>query len=658
MEPQEKAYHNSLRPSWGPDGCLVFAALPRSMAKTSLRTFDKSGLLAIQKGAVQSEYREIRLGRLSNESSAAALREQIRLTRVDNNKGIPTIKPSTLPSIKAFFHEHNFQNPAYVHEKLVWDLASILFDDLDVPADAQDNHEIEVRLRRQNLSRFWQTLVDDAASRCMTLARSSEEKAIACLSGHRIPEACKHLIGAKNFRLATLVSTIGTSDHSKMDILEQLEQWRDNKCLSEFSEPIRALYSLLAGEVFACSGKDIGPVEDRLSTFAISRQFGLDWKQSFGLRLWYAISAKDGVAAAVRKFHNDIQKGELRPRTWYQEQGISPIWEDTEDENREDLLWGLLKLHADPNTDMEAILRPENSQLSPLDYRLTWQLGRALITTGRASFGLQSLEKADSATLSFASQLVTEGSWFEAAFVLLHLSHPEARVKALKDHLMRHAGSIGDELSENFVSLVQNLKIPASWIWEAKALFHKSVQRNPLAEVQCLLKAGAHNDAHETFISRVAPQAIIQQDFVNIADLLQQFAGHEAKISNWRLGGDIYRDFIHLLGLQARPEQILPQLVDKLLTGLPAMQSSVRPSAFGDSPDTSATSDSETVERMAAIMEMGTFVARAVLELDRRGHQHHDLSRVLGLPLAEDGYLKYSMDLSLSYYQELMASAR
>ncbi|KAJ2906470.1 nucleoporin autopeptidase [Zalerion maritima] len=655
MSAQEQAYHKSIRPTWGPDGTIVFATAPRSLGKSSFRSIEKGGLLSVQKGAVSSEHREIRIGKFSNECSASALREQMSLTKFQSDsRGIPSVKLTGLASIKTIFHEQNSQNLASTHEKLVWELASVLFDDLVVPADLEGTAGIETRIRRQQVSRFWQALVDDAASRCVTMGRSSEEKAIACLSGHRIPEACKHLLGANNFRLATLVSTIGTNDKAKADIQEQLKQWQDNKYLSEFSDPIRALYSLLAGEVFVCLGRSIGPVEDRLSSFAISQQFGLDWKQAFGLRLWYALHTKDDVSVAVRKFQADVAKDEVFPKTWYMEQGIEPIWDDEDKEAREDLLWGLLKLYADPNTDLEAVLRPENSQLSPLDFRLSWQLGRALTASAKASFGPRGNEKADSATISFATQLVNEGSWLEAAFVLLHLSNPEARVQAVKEHLARHAGNIGDGDSESFTKLVSGLKIPAAWVWEAKALFMRSVQCDAASEVQCLLQAGAFNDAHHTFVRRVAPQAIIERDYRCIADLLAQFAGHEGRIPDWRLGGEVYRDFLRLVGLQSRPEHISGQLVDKLLSGLPAMQEHAQ--GLGAAAGTSGAGN-EGVEATAAIMEMGSIVARTVIELGRRG-QNQDISRVLGLPLAEDGYLKHSMDLSLAYYKELMAGGR
>lgn len=234
----------------------------------------------------------------------------------------------------------------------MWDLASILFDDTDPQSSLP---------RKAKLSQFWTDLVDNASSISVGLAGSSEEKAVACLAGHRITEACKHLLDGKNFRLGTLVPLIGTSDTAKKDMREQLKAWYDSKMLSEFSESVRAIYELLSGNVCVCEGMKNVPVEDRMDSFVVSKKFGLDWKQSFGLRLWYAIGQQDDPAAAVRKFKDDIdQEREYLPRPWYIDQGIQPLWDDSNADSRQDLLWGLLQLYADDTTDLEAILRPEN----------------------------------------------------------------------------------------------------------------------------------------------------------------------------------------------------------------------------------------------------------------------------------------------------------
>lgn len=69
MDAIEHAFHNSFKPSWGPDSTLVYAAPPNTkpFGRSSRRARDGDGLLAIQKGGVVSESRDIRFAKFSNE---------------------------------------------------------------------------------------------------------------------------------------------------------------------------------------------------------------------------------------------------------------------------------------------------------------------------------------------------------------------------------------------------------------------------------------------------------------------------------------------------------------------------------------------------------------------------------------------------------------
>ncbi|OHW96004.1 nucleoporin autopeptidase [Colletotrichum incanum] len=633
MSDADRLFYNSMRPSWGPDGTLVFASTRSSLEGAGKQNTADS--LMITKNVIQAQGREIQAAKFSNEASAKTLENQIQMTRIQLAGGIP--EPSLHPAtLKSLFHDQDASNPANMHEKLVWELASILFD----AAETVDG-TAEVESRRNTLSQFWAALVDSASSRSVALARSGEEKAIAALSGHRIQDACKYLLDGKNFRLATLVSLIGSNDQSKKDMREQLNEWQEANFLSEFADPIRAIYELLSGNSCVCEGKKGVPLEDRIESFVISERFGLDWKQAFGLRLWYTISCNDDLSAAVRVFQEDVaQDREQRPQTWYLEQGISALWQDHDQDQREDLLWGLLKLYADEQTDLEAVLRPENSQLSPFNVRLSWQLSRALLSTNKVSYGPDAVEKADALTISFADQLVNEGSWLEATFVLLHLGRPEMRAKAVQDNLCRHAGLLGPENGPNFTTLTQTLKIPSAWIWEAQALYMRAVKKDAAAEVRCLLRAGSYPEAHEVFAHKVAPSAVISRDYDELAAILSRFEGHDDNIAGWTLGGEVYKAFLELVSRRRQRQQALSPVLEKLIAGLPAMRENA---------------ESANITSLAAISEMGSTVAKVIVETSR---QEQDVPRVLGLPLTEDAHLKHSLHLSLSYYEGLMAGTR
>ncbi|GAO18625.1 hypothetical protein UVI_02062170 [Ustilaginoidea virens] len=525
---------------------------------------------------------------------------QDKVTEIKLVDGIP-MAALRATSLGDLFHGHETNDAANIYEKRVWELASILFDDMP----GVNQGEAEDLARKQRLSQFWTGLVEQASTTNIGLAGSSEEKAVASLAGHRIPEACKFLADGKNFRLGTLVPLIGTSEVAKTEMREQLRAWHDSKVLSEFSEAIRTIYELLSGNVCVCEGMKNVPVEDRMESFVMSKKFGLDWRQSFGLRLWYATSRRDSAALAVLKFKDDIKQDreEHDPQPWYREQGLKPVWEDANEGSRQDLLWGLLQLYADRTTDLEAVLRPENSRLSPLDMRLCWQLGQGLTSTGRVSFGAQGDEKADAATIAYAAQLTAAGDWLEAIFVLLHLRNTGARAKAIQEQLCRHAGLIGPDNGTTYAVLTEKFLIPGAWLWQALALYMRSVKHDASAEVHCLLRAGEFVEAHQVLVRQVAPRAIIERDYATLSCLLSQFQGRVESISQWARGGEIYNHFLSLVAHRGRGESTPPALLEKLLAGLNVMNEMA--------PETE-------IMRYAAISDMADDTAREMLKLAQK----------------------------------------
>jgi nuclear pore complex protein Nup98-Nup96 len=550
-------------------------------------------------------------------ASADLLQKQKSMTIIDGSGNVPF---ATLPehfSFANFFDEANPRDPAAAHEKLVWQLASVLFDQMTVPEELQQVSGVSERLRKDSLSSFWQKLVDDACSKHIAMGRTSEEKAIAALSGHRIPDACAHLLESRDFHLATLVALIGAKDSMKKDMREQLNEWQNSQMLSEFSQPIRTIYELLAGNVCVCDGSK-GQPEDRIESFIISKRFGLDWRQAFGLRLWYGITSSENIEDAVTNFAEDLaqEKETSRPLAWYVEQKVPTIWEDKNLEDRDDLLWGLLKLYTFNDSDIEDVLRPENSQLSPLDIRLSWQLGQALTANGAVRYTEDDEDKADRTTLAFAAQLTNEGSWLDTVFVLLHLSSDPVREKSIQNHLAHHAGKIGSEDSQSFTTLTQTFKIPASWIWEAKALYMRSVEKNPRGEVECLIRAGSYNEAHRTFSKEVAPKTVVELDYDTLRNLLGGFHGKENTISEWHLGGEIYQDFLGLLDSEKRGWQVNHALLERLLAGLPAVVEESRHPGF--------------MEKVA-IETISGVVAKAMVALGKKGEVSLSSARYLNI---------------------------
>jgi nuclear pore complex protein Nup98-Nup96 len=78
----DRAFHESMKPSWGPDGTLVYAAQSNAkpFGRSSRRSHERDGLLTIQKGGVVSENRDVRFAKFSNEVCPVKRKVHSRLT--------------------------------------------------------------------------------------------------------------------------------------------------------------------------------------------------------------------------------------------------------------------------------------------------------------------------------------------------------------------------------------------------------------------------------------------------------------------------------------------------------------------------------------------------------------------------------------------------
>lgn len=368
-----------------------------------------------------------------------------------------------------------------------WELASLLFDD-----------------NGYGLPAFWKQLVSEATDRALAQEPGLEEKAIICLAGNRVADACGHLLSAGNFRLATLVSSIGTQNK---DIKAQLKDWRESNVLAEFSEPIRAIYELLAGNAGVCAGVKGVPIENRVDSFTISQRFGLDWMRSFGLRLFYTAGTTPNVAEAVRSFQADIEQ-------------------DKEPEP-DSAMWSLLKAFANQDFDWS-------------DTRLGWLMTKAIYATGKVSFGQDAAEKLDMASLSFASALTSQSHWVPATFVLLQLSDAASREAAVRDHLGRHAHRIGSPRKPaSAFSALRKFGVPDTWIWEAKALDFRS-REDSRQEFLSLVWAKNYAEANQAFVNRVGPDLVIERDFKRLFSFAQLLFKVRRKLQDWDRAAAVY----------------------------------------------------------------------------------------------------------------------
>lgn len=490
MNEQDRNFHLSNKPSWGPDNTLVYA-IPSSAARM------RDGSVVNLKDSVVGEHKDIRFAKFAvlDDVVPATIDIQKSSSTMVKSKEVPHITTNDNARFADFASVVDRSTPAGQHEHAVWTLASILFDEVDaseipVGIKGEELPDFISRLRKDKLSSLWKDLVQRDVDVQVFKARTAEEKAMLHLSAGNMTSTCTELFAMKDFKLATMFAQLQGSDKAfREQVRKQITHWNNLDMLSEMNAHTRAFYEILAGNVCSVAGKT-GPQENRVAGFGISEHFGLDWKRSFGLRLWYGTLSSDSLEDAVQAYLDDIENGteSVKPVQWFVESS-----QDEEDDRKEDLLWGLLKLYAaqqsnDTSARLEAALANGNTD-HPLDARLNWQLmlllrakgvrnsvaatddlnddddsekeNKGSFTTRRAKQDEMSLAMAtDALTSDYVSALTSALATtpanqqadivFTAAFALLHLSSPDVRRASIMDLLYQTAPLLSSDREFSF----------------------------------------------------------------------------------------------------------------------------------------------------------------------------------------------------------------
>jgi len=129
----------------------------------------------------------------------------------------------------------------------------------------------------------------------------------------------------------------------------------------------------------------------------------------------------------------------------------------------------------------------------------------------------------------------------EAVFVLLHIEGSAGREKAIKDLLARQAMKLDDWTMRGFCG---SLKIPTSWVNEAKAIY--ALDKGEVYQAyESYLTAQLYNPAHELAVLELAPDAIIRKDLDLLKDIFDRF--NSRKADNWNIRGKALLDYAHIM---------------------------------------------------------------------------------------------------------------
>jgi nuclear pore complex protein Nup98-Nup96 len=370
--------------------------------------------------------------------------------------------PSTILQFHTFSDASSLHagpiRPIDEYETHLWQLASILFD--DIPPSA-----IETIYRKRELSTFFKDLVSRSVWNDFQKTRDPAERIFLNLTGYRISDACIEATKTKDLHLATLLSLAEESSvEYRQDLRRQLEVWRKDGSLGDIQLWYRGVYEILAGEI------DV--IGNALGQLGIGKR--VDWKRAFAMRLWFGIPADGEIKDAVQEYWMACQQDSsiAKPVPWYITTSLK-----TTATGVYDGLFQLLNLYSGlGRSTLDNTLNTYNFTSAVMDVRISWHLYVILSQLkGKASFadlnGTNSIsDTGERLTLAYINQLEHLDLWKWSIFTALHLRRENTRKGIIIDILARHISTISDRGEEQGLisQFVDQWKIPMEWILEAK----------------------------------------------------------------------------------------------------------------------------------------------------------------------------------------------
>lgn len=525
----------------------------------------------------------------------------------DGESDCPAIFPMPDLRFHHFFTTLERLNDSH-YEAANFKLGSALFDEIDIKLNQGNDYprdfieEIYKLRRRSNVANWIRWYVGDCIkseirSQLASTAKNAGEQAIfSYLSGGFFEEACKQAIEAGNVRLATLIaqaSSGGDEEEFRLDLLDQLSIWRSSGSDVLISTEYRRIVELLSGNVTWSKGN--GKREESEAVKDLQIAGGLDWVRTFALFLHFDCRFDSGLGEVLTRYENNIggDADIVPPLPPYLEKEIRPGSQPFRIAIRtgvyhRDVLFHLFKLFCDPSYELENVLQPLNSSANRLDYSFAFHtaqvLSKVLVDQGgrdfsdRVELGLENYDlareanlkgnsgKSDRLCIDFALQLETLGYWKWAAFILLHLELRQSRKENVQALLSRNIDlleldsdkeeSVAIDGSEEVQFLVNTLKIPIYWLYEAKA-DRACSKEDRWQEYKYSLLAQNDTRAHGIAIQFLAPEGIIRHDFEFILSLFSPFqrnvgviaveagnADTPRDVTGWSRGGQVFIDYI------------------------------------------------------------------------------------------------------------------
>ncbi|XP_076242431.1 nuclear pore complex protein Nup98-96 isoform X2 [Calliopsis andreniformis] len=422
----------------------------------------------------------------------------------------------------------------------VWKLCVALWgnlSDINVSAENTTDHNVVVA-RREAIGDWLKNVIRKMLDSEKYENVTEEEKTLLLLSAFELEEACKIAREDGDHCLALLMSQLRSGMPVKALIKQQIALWQDAGIDENVSMDRLKLFSLVAGEPLVPSKHGLINVCE-----------GLDWKRAFAVHLWYFSSPIASIRDTLELYETafDTNKTDYayaaQPKPEYR--GNDCEIEINGEKSIYDLCFHLLKLFCVGNHALGELLNPATHTADPLDYRLSWLIQQVLLALGYSHL---SEYVATITHVNFATQLETHGLWQWAIFVMLHMKDAGKRKTAVMNLLQRHV-EIDD--TPDYVGrekfLREELGIPSIWIHQAKAVKSYVGKRYGKA-ASYFIQAEQWNIAHEIIIEHLAADAIINENYEYLRDLLNPLIPPECSgtISGWAHQGQLLWEYMEI----------------------------------------------------------------------------------------------------------------
>eukprot|EP00455_Lapot_gusevi_P039243 TRINITY_DN4398_c0_g1_i3.p1 TRINITY_DN4398_c0_g1~~TRINITY_DN4398_c0_g1_i3.p1 ORF type:complete len:556 (+),score=158.53 TRINITY_DN4398_c0_g1_i3:130-1668(+) len=336
----------------------------------------------------------------------------------------------------------------------------------DEAVDPTQMDYVEPYARKMAVSRWLeQTLEAEMKDELKSMAPSDPNTMWTLLSVNRVTEAVEKAWELGDFRLATIISQIGSDGHLREVLERQLKAWAHKGVNDLIDPPHRRIYQLLAGDLHDATE--------------------LSWLRGLGLLMWYNQPAERSLADLLCLDYERHGASMSLPMPHYRARPRSQL-SRAEHEHFEaarradraeyDVRYNLLQLYCSRQHPLHHLVRPASLSAAPLDFHMAFFLHDIVqyLNLDYPDGGLITQLHMD-----FALQLELLGLWHWAIYIVMtsqRYTTLEYCQEVVMDILCRHWGSSTFSTSTNSQPLAAASSSSSSSLlleWDSVRQTHK-----------------------------------------------------------------------------------------------------------------------------------------------------------------------------------------